>query len=386
MRGRVTSILLPWFLAVLAVGPSAGGDARAPVPAPKPDNASHWTYLGLGTRQVRKLRLHGDVLYACTGDGLHRRALAAADTMWSPLGLAGRSVRALWVASPETLLAATSVPLGDSVSLYRTSDGGASWQPYQNGFGAGWNPEVHDLAGIGASGRGLVGVAASIEKSTDGGAHWRQVALGCVLNFVQANPAASGHLWAGGETCIFWPVILRSTDAGDSWEEMLLQAGGDNACDAVAFHPSDPDIVYTGMEGRVQRTQDGGRNWEEVTSPNSTLYMYGMAIRPRLPLRIYAAGAGTNPDPRGVVLYTSDDGGRSWTADAQPASLRFGVFDLLYVEQQGEDWVFLATDHGVYRHADTITALELRSWTGVKGLFRPRPGGSAPQGASRPRQ
>jgi hypothetical protein len=35
-------------------------------------------------------------------------------------------------------------------------------------------------------------------------------------------------------------------------------AGGDNAVDAIAAHPTDPDVVYLGMEGRVMKSEDGG--------------------------------------------------------------------------------------------------------------------------------
>ena len=330
-----------------------------------------WTYLGLGSREVRRLRVHGELLYACTDSGLFHKELGSADTLWAPLGLAGRRVHALWAASPESILAAVRVASGDSVSLYRSTDMGASWQSYQNGFGNGWNVEARDLQGF-PLGRDLIGVAATIEKSEDGGVSWRQVVQGCVFNFVRANPIAPGHVWAGGETCIFAPVIFRSRDAGDTWREMHLEAGGDNACDAVAYHPTDPDVVYVGMEGRVMRTLDGGDKWDEVTAPNPGLYLTGMAIRGRLPLRVYAAGNNTPADPRGVVLYASDDGGGSWTAVAQPAPLRRGVLDLLYVGRVDEDWLLLATDRGVYRYVDAPTAVAPRSWASVKELFRPR--------------
>jgi photosystem II stability/assembly factor-like uncharacterized protein len=354
-------------------GPQGRPAAEAGAGSPSrqsPATPSRWTYLGLGSRHVTKLRLHGDLLYACTDDGLYRRELAAADTLWAPLGLAGRRVQAVWAASPESLLAGIRLPAADSVSLYRSNDGGASWQPYQNGFGAGRYPEVQDLAGLPPPARGLIGVAATIEKSDDAGAHWRQVADGCVFNFVRANPAAPGHAWAGGETCIFAPVIFRSTDSGDSWREMHLEAGGDNACDAVAFHPDDPARVYVGMEGRVMRTLDGGDKWEEVTSPDPGLYLYGIAVRLRPPLRLYAAGANAPPDPRGVVLYASDDGGQSWISVAQPAALRYGVFDLLFVEHTGEDWLLVATDRGAYRYVDAPTAVAPFTWSRAKQLFR----------------
>jgi len=318
------------------------------------------------------LRAQGDFLLACTDDGLFRKGLAATDTLWTPLGLGGHRVQTVWVAASETLLAGTTVPVADSLSLYRTTDGGAHWEPYQNGFGRGFAPEVKDLAGIGAPAGGVVGVGATAERSVDGGAQWHRVLGGYVFNFVKANPAAAGHLWAGGETLIFSPVIFRSTDAGDTWRTMLLDAGGDNACDAVAFHPTDSTVVYTGMEGRVQRTQNSGDTLEEVTSPNPNYYLYGLAIRARLPLRIYAAGAGSLGPAPGVILYISNDAGSSWSTEMYPAPAGSGVRDLIYVDHQGEDWLFIATERGVYRYLDLVTEVSPATWTGVKDLYRPR--------------
>jgi hypothetical protein len=363
-------VTTPTFLHAEGAG-SATGTGHARRSPPVPSAPTPWIYIGLGSRQVARLRVQGDFLYACTDDGLYYKGLATTDTLWTPLGLSGRRVRTVWVATPESILAGTAVPVGDTLSLYRTTDGGAHWEPYQNGFGKGFVPDVKDLAGIGAPAPGWIGVGASIEKSMDEGAHWHQVLGGYVFNFVKANPAAAGHLWAGGETLIFSPVIFRSTDAGDTWRTILLEAGGDNACDAVAFHPSDSAVVYTGMEGRVQRTLDGGDTWEEVTSPNPNYYLYGLAIRGRLPLRIYAAGAGSLGPAPGVILYTSDDEGQSWNTDSYPGPAGYGVQDLLYLNRQGHDWLFLATGSGVYRYVDGITAVTPGSWTHLKGLYRP---------------
>jgi photosystem II stability/assembly factor-like uncharacterized protein len=148
-----------------------------------------------------------------------------------------------------------------------------------------------------------------------------------------------------------------------------LDAGGDNACDAIAFHPTDPEVVYAGMEGRVMRTPDGGATWETVTSPNPGLYLFGMAIPARLPLRIYAAGSGTPVQP-GVLLYASDDAGASWRTLSHPAPVRHGVSILLVVTGDTTDTVLLGTDRGVYRYRENVSGIEARSWTGVKRAYR----------------
>jgi phospholipase C len=52
--------------------------------------------------------------------------------LWTPIGLQGKQARALLIFDADTMLASTQF---DTVSLYRTTDAGATWSSYQNGFG-----------------------------------------------------------------------------------------------------------------------------------------------------------------------------------------------------------------------------------------------------------
>lgn len=329
---------------------------------------AEWSFLGLGSQQVTTLELHGEVLYAGTRAGVYARRLDAADTLWTSLGLQDRQLRTLLVLDSQTLLAGTFVVYPDTVSLLRTTDGGATWSPYQNGFEP-RVPEVRALEALPGSVTDLLGAGYGVEKSVDGGGSWRRVVDDDLINFVQANPRAPAYVWAGGENAIFSPVMHRSLDGGETWQRFQLEAGGDNACDVIAFHPTDRDVVYLGMEGRVMRTTDGGSTWEAVTSPNPELYLVGMAIPARMPLRVYAAGNGIYAPP-GVVLYASDDSGMSWAAIVHPAAVRYGTWALLLVTDGATDTLFFGTDRGVYRYREIVSGVAGGSWTAVKKAFR----------------
>lgn len=331
--------------------------------APAAVNAQ-WSYLGLGSRQVHKLRVARPYLFAATDGGLFRRTLPSpdtvppADTVWEAIGFQGRDVRALLACAPDTLLAGLSQPVspGDTVYLYRTTDGGTSWHPFQNGFGSGtFSGQVRELDRRSDQPETLFGLGSQLERSIDGGESWKPVG-GCVQtaqNVMRVNPYFPSRIWSGGENAFFWPVICWSTDGGDSWQTKLLFAGGDNAVDAITFHPANPNAVYIGMEGQVQRTLDGGESWQSMPSPNGSLYLYGIAISPQNPVRVYCAGAGHVPDPRGVVLYVSDDASSSWSATAYPAPLQYGIFDLLVVANAGLDEAYVAADRGAFRYLTT---------------------------------
>jgi hypothetical protein len=329
--------------------------------APPPAGAQ-WQALGLSTRQVNKLRAHGGFLYACTTDGLHRLSLADPDTVWTPLGFGGQNVLDLVALGPLSFLAAkmmTGAP-DDTVSLFRSINGGASWQPFQNGFGAGSGSsgrQARHLLALAGSPGTVLATSGRIEKSTDAGGSWRAVWEAGAINAIEQSPAEPQVLWAGGESVIFSPYALKSSDAGESWKQINLFAGGDNAVDAIAGHPTDSSVVYLGMEGRVMKSEDGGTTWWTMTSPGPSLYTFGMAIRPFLPLKIYASGASFIPDPRGVVFHQSLDGGLSWRAFSYPAEAGYGVYHLLLGPDSIEETLYVATGNGVYRHTEVVVGV-----------------------------
>lgn len=344
MRRGMVSILL-----VLAAWPF--------VLAPPAD--AQWRALGLSGRQVNRLQAHGGFLYACTSNGLYRLSSTAPDTIWTPLGFAGQNVLDLAALGPLTLLAAkslTSAP-DDTISLHRSTDGGASWQPFQNGFGAGGGNSgrtARRLVALSGFPGTVLATSGRIEKSTDAGFSWRVVwPQAAIINAIAQSPAEPNLLWAGGETAIFWPYVLKSTNAGESWKQLDLFAGGDNAVDAIAGHPTDSSVVYLGMEGRVMKSEDGGASWWNMTSPNSSMYTFGIAIRPFLPLKVYAAGASFTPDPRGVVFHQSLNGGLSWQAISYPAEAGFGANDVLVQADANLETIHVATGNGVYRYMHT---------------------------------
>lgn len=345
--------------------------------------AGAWRPLGLSGRDVDKLRSIGGDLYACTDAGLHRLSSDTSDTTWTLVGFGGQRVFDVLALSPGALLAsrALSGATGDTISLFRSLDAGVSWHPFQNGFGAGGTTFAHQgriMLGPQSAGAPLFAVGSRIEKSTDGGMSWRVVVsqLSCGLNVLERSPANASLLWAGGETVIFSPCVLKSSDLGETWKEQSLLAGGDNAVDAIAGHPTLSDRVYVGMEGWVMRTEDGGRNWTPLTSPDPSMYTFGMAVRPFGTLKLYAAGARFAPDPRGVVFHQSLDGGLSWQAIAYPAAAGYGVNHLLLMTGSIEETLYVATGNGVYRHTQgTVDVAPAITFPHAELSARPNPSG-----------
>jgi photosystem II stability/assembly factor-like uncharacterized protein len=161
----------------------------------------------------------------------------------------------------------------------------------------------------------VVGERGHILVSDDNGDTWRQVPapIRTMLTGVTFIDDVLG--FAVGHDS----VILRSRDAGDSWE-LVYRAPEDEApLFDVWFSDADNGIAV-GAYGSFFRTADGGDSWlfEPIGDTDWHLHKIADAGGGRLYL---AAEAG--------VAYRSDDGGLSWTELPSPyEGSFFGVLPL----------------------------------------------------------
>ncbi len=102
--------------------------------------------------------------------------------------------------------------------------------------------------------------------------------------------------------------VLISEDGGHGWTK--LNGGPLEGWTVVAIlvHPTNPDIAWVStLGGGIFRTQDRGIIWEAVNQGLNSLVIIGLAGDPTNPDTLYA---GTND--RGV--FKSENGGESWKA------------------------------------------------------------------------
>jgi len=108
-----------------------------------------------------------------------------------------------------------------------------------------------------------VGAAAGgLWKTEDGGMSWRPVFDDQDVHSVGALAVSHSDpqiVWAGtGEPHIRSNVtvgdgVYKSTDGGENWEHMGLDAAG--RVSRVVIHPTNPDIVYIGVLGHAHGPQ-----------------------------------------------------------------------------------------------------------------------------------
>ncbi len=166
--------------------------------------------------------------------------------------------------------------------------------------------------------------------------------------------------------------LLRSTDRGDSWTAISPDLTADpgpehqgnvpfGTLTTIAEGPADPDLIYTGSDdGRVQRTDDGGTTWVDVSAGLPPHWVSRVRASRHDPDRVYVTMTGYREDDFRAFVFCSDDRGRRWrslTADLPDASV-----NVLAEDPQDPNTLFVGTDRGVHASFDGGT-----SWHALRG-------------------
>ncbi|UCF33574.1 MAG: family 16 glycosylhydrolase [Phycisphaerales bacterium] len=243
---------------------------------------------------------------------------------------------------------------GASGGVWRTLDGGFTWQPLTDHLPAcaigalAMDPFDEDTiyAGTGEANFAnhcLYGLG--IYKTTDGGETWRILAgetfggrtfSRLVVSYVDsqvlyasimqaggfpARNAAKGHPGENGPLGVF-----RSTDGGETWEHLLNGLPPVAASD-VWMHPTDPNILFAAIgdifghpDNGIYRSMDGGDSWTKLTEglPTVPVGRITLAIAPSLPDLMYAIITEPSDESGGgaelLFVYRSQNGGDFWQA------------------------------------------------------------------------
>lgn len=205
-------------------------------------------------------------------------------------------------------LAGIAAPVGGGSEIFlagpfgviHTGDGGASWQRADDGLPT----PIRALAAHADSARILFAMAGEggIYRTEDGGRSWRQMdggPPGEVRALVHSDLPGSmntGWLYAATDQ-----GVARAMDCFCGWRPSGELPGGTQSISAVAVDPRDPERVFAAGAGGVYGSEDAGETWRLVGNP-------AYAIRTLAVEDSGALYAGT-ADGRVAV---SQDGGESW--------------------------------------------------------------------------
>ncbi|MGH2458787.1 MAG: WD40/YVTN/BNR-like repeat-containing protein [Chloroflexota bacterium] len=238
---------------------------------------------------------------------------------------------------PDTVYAGA-----EDAALFRTVDGGRTWQELpglrQHATGPTWHPGagglgVHTiLIDPSQPSRIFVAIsAAGVFRTDDGGETWKPVNRGLKSDYIPDPEAEVGHcvhriaLHPSRPGVLFmqkhWDV-MRTDDAGESWHEVSGNLPSDFGF-PIDVHAHEPNTVYVvpiksdrehfPPDGklRVYRSRTGGDEWEALTNglPQSDCYVNvlrdAMAVDALDSCGVYFGTTGGQ-------VYASGNAGDSW--------------------------------------------------------------------------
>jgi photosystem II stability/assembly factor-like uncharacterized protein len=151
--------------------------------------------------------------------------------------------------------------------------------------------------------------------------------------------------------------LFVSADRGNSWELQGggrdLTKGGSDVLYAIAVSRSNPNVIYTGSAlGRVMRTDDGGRTWQDVTAGLPDRVIRSITVDPANPAVAYVTCSGFGT---GHVFKTVDSGQvwtdvsgtlpdlpvRAFLIDPLDATTLYAGTDIgVFVSRNGSPWMY----------------------------------------------
>ncbi len=233
---------------------------------------------------------------------------------------------------PDTVYAGV-----EDAALFRTTDGGASWQ---------------ELAGL---------------RGHGSGPHWQPGAGGMCLHTVVLHPTDEQRIYAA----ISAAGAFRSDDGGASWRPVNKGLRSDGIPDPeaevghcvhrIALHPQRPDVLFMQKHWDVLRSDDAGESWYEISGNLPSDFGFPIDVHAHEPDTVYVVPITSDsqhypPDGR-LRVYRSRTGGGEWeplTRGLPQSNCYVNVLrDAMAVDRLDECGVYVGTTGGqVYASPD----------------------------------
>ncbi len=260
---------------------------------------------------------------------------------------------------------------GAGGGVWRTEDGGRSWENISDGFFGGSIGSVavaesdHNVIYVGGGEktvRGNVSYGYGIWKSEDAGKTWKQKGLenSRHISRIRIHPSNPDIVYAAVMGDLFKDTeergVYKSTDGGNSWKRVLFANSAAGAVD-LTFDPNNPRILYastwrirrtpydlsSGGEGSgLWKSTDSGETWISLSNkegmPKGTLGIIGVTVSPVNSQRVWAL---VENEKGG--LFRSEDGGEKWKKinDSRSLRQRAWYYTRIYADPKDEDIIYV---------------------------------------------
>ncbi len=289
--------------------------------------------------------------------------------------------------------------------VWQTNDYGINWRPISDGqiptgsIGAiavaDSDPSIIYVGTGSAAIRSNVIHGRGMYRSSDGGRTWqfsglRNAGQIAAIRVHPKNPnlvyaAVLGQPFLHDPERLSFPAgergVYRSTDGGKTWTRRL-HINDRTGVVSLSMNPSNPDEIYAGAwraerkpwtilsggpasETGIYKTTDGGDSWKHLTQglPKDLIGKVDVDVSPARPTRVYAI---LEAPGKQAGVYRSDDSGATWMQVSDQASLIQRPFyytyidadpknpDVVYVNNlgfhrssdAGKSWAAIPTPHG----------------------------------------
>ncbi|HKY60125.1 MAG TPA: exo-alpha-sialidase [Gemmatimonadota bacterium] len=233
---------------------------------------------------------------------------------------------------PDTVYAGV-----EDAALFRSEDGGKSWQ---------------ELPGL---------------RTHESGPSWQPGAGGLCLHTILIDPTDPERMFIA----ISAAGVFRTEDGGATWRpanrglrsEMIPEPEAEvgHCVHRIAMHPSRPNVLFMQKHWDVMRSDDGGESWREVSGNLPSDFGFPIHVHAHEPDTIYVVPIKSDSEhfpPDGKLrVYRSRQGGDEWeplTKGLPQKNCYVNVLrDAMAVDALDECGVYFGTTGGqVYASAD----------------------------------
>jgi photosystem II stability/assembly factor-like uncharacterized protein len=263
--------------------------------------------------------------------------------------------------------------------VFKTINGGSSWEPIfddQPFLAIGdiaLDPIDPNTIYVGTGDPNISGYPAignGLYRSSDGGATWDYLGLQDqrIISKIIIDPINTNVIYAA---CMGLPFernndrgLYKSVDGGTGWQQVLFTSNQSGIIDMV-MDPNDSDILYAsswdrirnneesmvaGPNGKIHKTTDGGLTWAVLSNglPSGTVGRIGLDISKNNSNVLVSVFIDSGSDLLGV--YKTEDAGANWSA--LPTSTSNGLnsnvmggfgwyFGQIRLHPSNDNWIYM---------------------------------------------
>lgn len=232
--------------------------------------------------------------------------------------------------------------------MYKSVDGGNHWAKVLHLGGPqaiAVDPQNTDTIYVGAWSGDLDGTT-GIYRSPDGGVSW-EVTSSHKTSVLAIDPQNPDTIYAAGQG------VLKSTDRGQTWSLLSTPC---NDVHSFVVDPQNLTLYAATWPNGLFKSVDGGMTWINIASDLGFRIAGGLALDPQL--RTLYASFGNVKDVNGFETFKTTDGGVTWTA----LSKRRSVFiTSIAVDPLSPSIVYAGTESGIWKSFDGGTTWSANS-------------------------